>query len=108
MKKFILSVLLIGMHFVLFTDVEAEVEKEWTVNELVVIGNLHKLSGGRVGQGTPPSFSYKLELKVHEVLRGSLSKQNVRPAKKNLIREAGLPLPPVPQGVKLEQNPKQQ
>ena len=109
MKKFILSFVLLGIHLFFFTDVEAEVAKEWTVNELVVIGNLHKLSGGRVGQGTPPSFSYKLELKVHEVLRGSLSKQNVRPAKKNLIRvrEAGLPLPPVPQGVKLEQNPKQ-
>ena len=45
---------------------------DWGAQELVVIGDLRKLSGGVVGRSTPPSYSYQLEVKVEEILRGDL------------------------------------
>lgn len=108
MKNFILSVVLLGINFVFCNHVDAEDAKPWTVQELIVIGNLNKLSGGRVGQGTPPSFSYKLEVKVQEVVRGSLTKKVIPPAVRRLKPEAGKPLPPLPAGAKLAKNPNLQ
>lgn len=56
---------------------------DWSGQEIVLIGELRKLSGGVVGRSTPPSYSYKLEVKVEEILRGDLPN-----------RAPGLPPPP--------------
>ena len=49
---------------------KGESVKEWGAQEVVLVGELKKLSGGRVGQGSPPTFSYRLELTVKETLGG--------------------------------------
>ena len=41
---------------------KAESTKEWGAQEVVLIGGIKKLSGGRVGRSSPPTFSYQLEV----------------------------------------------
>ena len=83
---------------------KGESVKEWGAQEVVLIGELKKLSGGRVGQGSPPTFSYRLELTVKETLRGTLTKPVVRGGVNGRIvvkGGAGKPLPPLPQKANL-------
>ena len=77
---------------------EAGPALEWGAQDVVLIGGLIKLSGGRVGQNSPPSFSYQLEVKVNEILRGTLTKK-VIPGKVNghIVRDGpDRILPPIP------------
>jgi hypothetical protein len=82
---------------------KAEPTKEWGAQEVVLIGGIKKLSGGRVRQSLPPTFSYQLEVKVGEILRGTLTKQAIPGRVNDLIVRGGPDgaLPPAPPKVEL-------
>ena len=83
---------------------KAEPTKEWGAQEVVLIGGIKKLSGGRVGQSSPPTFSYQLEVKIDEILRGALTKKAIPGKVNGRIIVRGGPdkvLPPVPPKLEL-------